>query len=451
MGDRGAPRGDRAVGPCLRLRLPALRAAHPRRQHGRALRADGRGPRAAIAGAAPPADDCRARAAHQRLPPAPPRARRGPDGGAAVRSDHARRGRWTGAGRAERGAPRPRARADTAYLPPAPPEHRLRARPPAGGAGPRAGLCARDGHRGSRSLCRHVRQRPDARDGAARPGGHRAAPVRSVRPGAAARATRGDLRRGVGALPNCSREEVAVESGPARPGGLVASPSVPSVWPYWLHHRPGDGHGQRRLAVEPIRLVHDLSPQGSEREIAMLFERMVRAARLEVGLYEEVEHDLSATQQALLVVILVALANLLAAIIGSVFVSSGAGHLVRGALGGVLAALVGWVVWSYVTYFVGTRLFSGVATPGELLRTIGFAQSPGVLNVFTFIPLLGGLVALVVAIWMLIAGVIAVRQALDFDTSRAVFTVIVGWLVMLVFWGILALLGLGFVAAAGRL
>jgi len=203
--------------------------------------------------------------------------------------------------------------------------------------------------------------------------------------------------------------------------------------------------------VEPIRLVHDLSPQGSEREIAMLFERMVRAARLEVGLYEEVEHDLSATQQALLVVILVALANLLAAIIGSVFVSSGAGHLVRGALGGVLAALVGWVVWSYVTYFVGTRLFSGVATPGELLRTIGFAQSPGVLNVFTFIPLLGGLVALVVAIWMLIAGVIAVRQALDFDTSRAVFTVIVGWLVMLVFWGILALLGLGFVAAAGRL
>jgi len=46
--------------------------------------------------------------------------------------------------------------------------------------------------------------------------------------------------------------------------------------------------------------------------------------------------------------------------------------------------------------------------------------------------LLGGLISLVASIWALIAMVIAVRQALDFTTGRAILTCIVGWIVMVV-------------------
>src|SRR5579859_4360325 len=94
--------------------------------------------------------------------------------------------------------------------------------------------------------------------------------------------------------------------------------------------------------------------------------RMMRAARLEVPLYEEVEHDLSATNQALLVVVLVAVARA----IGAGFTGGAPGGLVGGLVAGLLTALVGWAVWSYVVYFVGTRFFGGTATYGELLRTL---------------------------------------------------------------------------------
>src|ERR1700730_12746455 len=109
--------------------------------------------------------------------------------------------------------------------------------------------------------------------------------------------------------------------------------------------------------------------------------RMMRAARLEVPLYEEVEADLTATNQALLVVALVAVASG----IGAGIAGASSGRLLGALVGGVLSGLLGWAVWSYVVYFVGTRFFGGTATYGELLRTLGFADSPGVLLILGFI------------------------------------------------------------------
>ncbi|MBI4495145.1 MAG: YIP1 family protein [Chloroflexi bacterium] len=162
---------------------------------------------------------------------------------------------------------------------------------------------------------------------------------------------------------------------------------------------------------------------------------MIRAARLEADLYEEVEADTSATTQAFLVVVIVAIASGL----GLLLAGRGGGGLV----GGVVTAILGWLAWSFVTYFIGTRAFGGTATWGELLRTIGFAQSPGVLLVLRFIPVLGGLIGFAVFIWMLAAGVIAVRQALDVDTGKAVITVIIGWLAYVVVVAVLGLLIFG--------
>lgn len=161
-------------------------------------------------------------------------------------------------------------------------------------------------------------------------------------------------------------------------------------------------------------------------------QRMMGAARLQVATYEEVEADETATGQAALVVLVVAAAQAIG--------SAGAG--LTGIVFGVLAAFLGWMVWAGVTYLVGDKLLGGTATWGELLRTLGFAQAPGVLYVFAAIPLLGALVRLVVVVWVLVAGIIAIRQALDFGTGKAVATAFIGWLAL----AVLAFLpGLGWV------
>jgi len=155
--------------------------------------------------------------------------------------------------------------------------------------------------------------------------------------------------------------------------------------------------------------------------MASMTERMIGAAKLDVQIYEEVEADQSATTQAAIVVAIVA-------------VASGIGSAQGGAagiFGGLIAAFAGWLVWSGVTYLIGDKLLDGTATWGELLRTIGFAQSPGVLYVLGVIPGVGGVIRLLVAIWLLVAGIIAIRQALDFSTGKAVATALLGWLAML--------------------
>ncbi len=153
--------------------------------------------------------------------------------------------------------------------------------------------------------------------------------------------------------------------------------------------------------------------------------RALRAARLDAKLFEEVENDPRATAQAASVVVLAAIA----AGVGSG--ARGVGELLLG----TVAALVSWVVWAYLAYWIGTRLFPEPATRsshGELLRTVGFASAPGVLRVLGVIGPLRGLVFLVAALWMLVATVIAVRQALDYrSTWRAAGVSAVGWAVQL--------------------
>ena len=125
-------------------------------------------------------------------------------------------------------------------------------------------------------------------------------------------------------------------------------------------------------------------------------QRMIGAALLDINVYEEVEHDTTATTQAAAVVVTVAVC----AAIGAV------GRGTGGMFSGLIAAVVGWFIWSGITYLIGANLFGGTATWGELLRTIGFAQSPGVLFVVGVIPFLGAIAMLVVALWMLVAVII---------------------------------------------
>lgn len=148
-----------------------------------------------------------------------------------------------------------------------------------------------------------------------------------------------------------------------------------------------------------------------------LIERMTGAALLDIDTFEEVEHDTEATTQAGMVVAMVAVASAIGASPLGIF----------GAVKGAVAALVGWLVWALITYLVGQKIFDGTATWGELLRTLGFAQTPGILLLFGFFPLVGWVLNLAVPLWMLVAAFIAIRQALDFGNGKTFATVIVGW------------------------
>jgi len=166
-------------------------------------------------------------------------------------------------------------------------------------------------------------------------------------------------------------------------------------------------------------------------------DRIIRAAKLDVRLYEEVEADKGAMGQAMGVVVL----SGVAAGIGSVGTSG-----IAGILFGTIAALVGWYIWAYITYFVGTKFLPEPQTKadhGELLRTIGFSSSPGLLRVLGIIPFFYGIIFLITGIWMLVAMVIAVRQALDYNsTLRAVGVCIIGWIIQgIIFWLFFSIFG----------
>jgi hypothetical protein len=154
--------------------------------------------------------------------------------------------------------------------------------------------------------------------------------------------------------------------------------------------------------------------------------RIVRAARLDVSLYEEVEADKGALGQSIAVVVL----SSLAAGIGNARQTGMSGFLL-----GTLATLAVWYLWAYLIYFIGTRLLpepQTVADPGELLRTIGFSSAPGLIRIFGIIPGLTVILFSIASVWMLVTMVIAVRQALDYQsTLRAIGVCLVGWIIQL--------------------
>ncbi len=166
-------------------------------------------------------------------------------------------------------------------------------------------------------------------------------------------------------------------------------------------------------------------------------DRMIRAAKLDVHLYEEVEADKKALGQAMGVVVLSSVAS------GIGLIEAGG---VEGVVLGTIGALVGWYLWAFMTYFIGTKLLPEPQTRadyGELLRTIGFSSSPGLIRVLGIIPAFTSVVFIIAGIWMLVAMVIAVRQALDYhSTLRAVGVCVIGWLVQAVIVGlVLAMVG----------
>ena len=163
--------------------------------------------------------------------------------------------------------------------------------------------------------------------------------------------------------------------------------------------------------------------------------RMLGATTLNVATFEEIEADRTGTGQAMTVVILSAL--------GAGIGARGFGAQLSQLPAITVIALMAWAAWALLTYEIGAKLLPGTNTRVdvyELLRTIGFASAPGMLRVIGVVPALTRPIFFVTAVWMLLAMIVAVRQALDYtSTGRAVAVCAIGWALTL---AIILMLGL---------
>jgi hypothetical protein len=160
-------------------------------------------------------------------------------------------------------------------------------------------------------------------------------------------------------------------------------------------------------------------------------DRVIGAIRLDPATYEAVEHDTDATWQAALVVV-----------VAAIFSGVGStGGRTRDLLGGVVASLVFWALFALFAYLVGAYLLRGPqtsATFGEVLRALGFSYAPSLFAILGLIPGIGFLIVFIAGIWSLIASVIALRQAFEVSTGRAVAIAVVAFLAMVVLLVIIA-------------
>jgi hypothetical protein len=156
-----------------------------------------------------------------------------------------------------------------------------------------------------------------------------------------------------------------------------------------------------------------------------ILSRLLRVIKLDQTVFAEIEHDEAANTEAAIVVIA-------ATFLGAIGAGIGAANFWVFLLRLLIGPLVGWLLWSWVTMFVGTRLFAGESDFWEMARVLGYANAPVALGIFAFIPCVGWIISLAALVLSLIVGFYAVREALDLPTDKTILTIVIGWVVVFV-------------------
>lgn len=157
-----------------------------------------------------------------------------------------------------------------------------------------------------------------------------------------------------------------------------------------------------------------------------MVDRILRAIRLDFTVFREIAEDQSALNEAAIIVAVVTFFSAIGSAVGS------GGFVVSFLVNWIVAILVGWLGWAALTWLVGTKMFKGDADIPEMMRVLGYASAPRILGIFGVIPCLGWIAALAGGILALIAGVLAIREAMDFETSNAILTVVISWVVVMI-------------------
>ena len=171
----------------------------------------------------------------------------------------------------------------------------------------------------------------------------------------------------------------------------------------------------------------------------MLFDRMFRAAMLDSLVFDEIKEDRDAMNQAVQVIIIVTVISVINSVAQALNATTET-SVQNNILTAAATAVVGWLLWSFLAYLIGTGVFGGTGSFVALLRALAFAQSPSVLTILAvplvFVPTagaaIGGLLSLAVALWTLIVSVIATRQTLGISTGKATATTVIVAVVLVV-------------------
>ena len=178
--------------------------------------------------------------------------------------------------------------------------------------------------------------------------------------------------------------------------------------------------------------------------LRLLVNRMVRAAKLQRAVYAEVAADITATRQAVAVVVITALAAFISDQIGPPDLSwlgiaadaeGGSSFGILLLIIGPILAIVAWLAWSVVAWYVGTRMIAQDSQDVQFLevaRAIGFAQTPSVFGVTLFIPVLGLIIQVGVFFWVLATGFVAIRESMRLTDGQAAGTMVVSVIAFLV-------------------
>ena len=164
-----------------------------------------------------------------------------------------------------------------------------------------------------------------------------------------------------------------------------------------------------------------------------MIDRIVRAIRLDWTVFGEIAKDRDALKEAAIIVAIVTFLSAVGTGLATGSLSAFAGAWIAG-------ILIGWIGWAIITYFVGTAVFKGETDIPEMLRVLGYASAPNLLGLLRFIPCVGWAFPLIGGLLALAAGIIAIREAMDFDTSKAIVTVFIGWIIVVVIRGVFLLL-----------
>ncbi len=183
-------------------------------------------------------------------------------------------------------------------------------------------------------------------------------------------------------------------------------------------------------------------------DINQLAGRLMRVLRFDASVFREVASDTNALTQALLVVaaaaVLTGLGNF-----GQIGTQTLVGVLVLVVLG-TLGSLIGFALYAGVAAIVARALFQGKTDFQEMARTLGFAYIWNGLGVLNIIPCVGGVFALIGSLVAIVAGIIALRESAEFDTTKAAITAIIaGAVALFATFCATTLVGLPILAALG--
>ena len=172
-------------------------------------------------------------------------------------------------------------------------------------------------------------------------------------------------------------------------------------------------------------------------DISAMLQRVVRAMSFDRTFFQELRTNTGLTQEALIIVVVVAVLSAIGGLSGGIV-----GLLIAG-----IMAVLGYYIWSYVALWVAQQFYGVQTDIGAVQRAIGYAYAPRALAFLGWIPCIGWLASFAGAVWSLVLGVFAIREVMGLDTTKAIVVTIVGWVIIFV---VTMVLGLIFgVGAAG--